>query len=116
MTVITRIWTPQQSEFDAFAQLSGDDNPIHVSPEFAAATKFGRTVSHGMLIYAQLEALALSNDPDCSLTELDLKFPNPCFANEPVCLTVRVDDQTITLTAARSADGLAVLTGSAVRA
>ena len=40
-----------QSDFDRFAALSGDDNPIHVNPEFAARSRFGRPVCHGMLLY-----------------------------------------------------------------
>jgi len=41
-----------QADFDRFAALSGDNNPIHVDPTFAARTKFGRTVAHGMFIYS----------------------------------------------------------------
>ena len=48
--LIERQWIPTQEEFDLFARISGDDNPIHVDPEFSARTRFGRTVSHGMLI------------------------------------------------------------------
>ena len=36
--------TLTQGDFDAFATLSGDDNPIHVDPAFAARTRFGRTL------------------------------------------------------------------------
>ncbi len=41
-----------QTDFDRFAALSGDDNPIHVDAEFSARTRFGRTVAHGMLLYS----------------------------------------------------------------
>jgi acyl dehydratase len=50
-TQISEVKTFTQAEFDAFARLSGDDNPIHVDPEFSARTRFGRTVAHGMLLY-----------------------------------------------------------------
>jgi len=50
-------WTPTQADFDAFAAVSGDDNPIHVDPEFSAHTRFGRTVAHGMLLYSRLWAM-----------------------------------------------------------
>ncbi|SDM82754.1 MaoC/PaaZ C-terminal domain-containing protein [Maricaulis salignorans] len=46
-----------QADFDAFAHVSGDNNPIHVDPEFAARTRFGQTVAHGALLCAVLRGL-----------------------------------------------------------
>ncbi|CAN5620729.1 MaoC/PaaZ C-terminal domain-containing protein [soil metagenome] len=34
----------------AYAQLSGDHNPIHEDAAYAAATRFGRPVAHGLLV------------------------------------------------------------------
>ena len=47
--------TLTQQDFDLFAKLSGDSNPIHVDPEFSARTRFGKTVSHGMLLFSKEE-------------------------------------------------------------
>jgi acyl dehydratase len=33
----------------AFAQLTGDDNPLHLDPDYAATTAFKRPIIHGML-------------------------------------------------------------------
>jgi acyl dehydratase len=38
-----------QAEVAAFAQLTGDDNPLHLDPEYAATTIFKRPIIHGML-------------------------------------------------------------------
>lgn len=38
-----------QNDVDLYARVSGDDNPIHVDADFAAATPFGTTIAHGML-------------------------------------------------------------------
>ncbi|WP_417484528.1 MaoC/PaaZ C-terminal domain-containing protein [Maricaulis salignorans] len=46
-----------QADFDAFAHVSGDNNPIHVDPEFSARTRFGQTVAHGALLCAVLRGL-----------------------------------------------------------
>lgn len=43
-----------QEDFDRFARLTGDNNPIHVDPQFSARTRFGRTVAHGMLLYSTI--------------------------------------------------------------
>lgn len=84
----TATWTPTQAAFDAFARLSGDDNPIHTDPAFAAASRFGRTVSHGMLIWAQLAALLAAAAPGTRVLHHALMFPNPAYADDPVTLTV----------------------------
>lgn len=33
-----------------FADLTGDDNPIHVNPEYAKDTRFGKPIAHGVLL------------------------------------------------------------------
>ncbi|MDQ1129674.1 MaoC family dehydratase [Microbacterium sp. SORGH_AS_0888] len=37
-----------QEEVDDFARLSGDMNPIHIDPDFAATTSYGTTIVHGL--------------------------------------------------------------------
>lgn len=41
--------TITQDEVQAFADLSGDHNPVHLDPEFAKGTPFGGTIVHGYL-------------------------------------------------------------------
>lgn len=38
-----------QADVVAFAQVSGDDNPLHLDEAFAATTMFKRPIMHGML-------------------------------------------------------------------
>ncbi len=85
---ISREWVPTQAEFDLFAAISGDDNPIHVDPHFSARTRFGRTVSHGMLIYSKLWSLLRQHWPDARHKSQTLMFPNPCFVGDKVRLSV----------------------------
>jgi acyl dehydratase len=42
--------------FRHFAQMTGDDHPIHYDAEYAAQTRFGRPLAHGLLL-AGLTAL-----------------------------------------------------------
>ncbi|MCH7737395.1 MAG: MaoC family dehydratase [Chloroflexi bacterium] len=41
-----------QEQLNAYARASGDDNPLHLDPEFAAGTQFGGIIAHGMLTLA----------------------------------------------------------------
>jgi 3-hydroxybutyryl-CoA dehydratase len=41
----------------AYAEASGDHNPIHLDAAFAAGTHFGGTIAHGMLLLAYLSRL-----------------------------------------------------------
>jgi len=36
-----------QETIDRYADLSGDHNPLHVDPEYAARSPFGSTIAHG---------------------------------------------------------------------
>jgi len=48
-------WTVMtQAQVDAFAELTGDRNFIHVDPERARATPFGGTIAHGLFSLALL--------------------------------------------------------------
>jgi 3-hydroxybutyryl-CoA dehydratase len=46
-----------QSVIDAWADLSGDRNPLHVDPHFARSTRFGGTIAHGHIALGYLCAL-----------------------------------------------------------
>jgi len=49
--------TPSGDIVDAYAVASGDYNPIHVDPDFAARSQFGGTIAHGMLVLSYLSTL-----------------------------------------------------------
>ena len=110
----TARWTPTQADFDAFARLSGDDNPIHVDPAFAARTGFGRTVSHGMLIYAKLWGLLQQARPGARQMGQTMMFSHPAYAGEPVDLRItETAPGVIEMHATRATDGAALLSGEA---
>jgi acyl dehydratase len=46
-----------QDQIDAFAEITGDDQFIHVDPVRAAATQFGGTIAHGFLTLSLLSAM-----------------------------------------------------------
>lgn len=49
--------TVMERDISLFAELSGDANPIHLSEDFAASTKFGQRIAHGMLTASLVSAL-----------------------------------------------------------
>ncbi|WP_323040201.1 MaoC family dehydratase [Gemmobacter sp.] len=98
-------WTPTLDDFRAFARLSGDDNPIHTDPAYAATHPFGRPVCHGMLIHARL--WALGQGAGLAGRVVELMFPNPAHAGDPLVLTL-ARDGTATLAEARRQDGTPV--------
>lgn len=85
------LWTPTQHDFDRFAAISGDDNPIHVDPVFSAHTRFGRTVSHGMLIYSRVWAELAHRFPGKRHRAQAMMFPNPAYAEEALQIEIVPD-------------------------
>ncbi|MGH2523072.1 MAG: MaoC family dehydratase [Anaerolineales bacterium] len=85
--MVSRVFA--QEDFNRFAALSGDDNPIHVDPEFSARTRLGKTVCHGMLLYGTICGALSAHFPGVRQLEQELMFPNPTFVGEAV--TVRLE-------------------------
>ena len=98
--------TFSQADFDRFAALSGDDNPIHVDPDFAARTKFGKTVAHGMLLYSTLIQILGDVFPGPSTRQLSqqLMFPSPTFVREKLRVELEVTARPAPRTAEISTD------------
>src|SRR5918912_2301200 len=74
--------TVTQERIDQYAAASGDYNPIHVDPAFAARSPFGGTVAHGMLLLAYLSTLLTQAFGRAWLQTgaLRVKFRNPAPA------------------------------------
>ena len=65
-----------QEQIAAYAIPSGDHNPLHLDPAFAASTRFGGTIAHGMLVLAFVsEMLTAAFGPAWSSTgRLKVRF------------------------------------------
>jgi 3-hydroxybutyryl-CoA dehydratase len=90
--VITARRTFTQENFNLFAKLSRDDNPIHVDPEFAAVTRFGRTVAHGMMLYGMICGVLSANFPNARQLEQELVFPKPTYAGDEMTIRLEVTE------------------------
>ena len=75
-----------QEVIDSFALASGDHNPVHVNPEFAAGTLFKGTIAHGMLSAAYISAVLGTQlpGPGAIYTAQSLKFRAPVRPGDKV--------------------------------
>lgn len=73
----------------AFAELSGDHNPIHLDDEFAKNTRFGRRIAHGMISGALISAVLGNEFKGMKIVYLGqtLKFMAPVFIDDTVTAT-----------------------------
>lgn len=76
----------------AFAELSGDHNPIHLDEEFAATTRFGRRIAHGMLSGAFISAVLGYEFQERKIVYLSqtMKFIAPVFLGDTITTTATV--------------------------
>jgi 3-hydroxybutyryl-CoA dehydratase len=88
----------------AFAEVSGDYNPIHLDDEFAKTTRFGRRIAHGMLSGAFISAVLGYEMADRKIVYLSqtLKFTAPVFIGDTVTTTA-------TVTAIREGKGIVTM-------
>eukprot|EP00057_Strongylocentrotus_purpuratus_P000441 XP_001176528.1 PREDICTED: hydroxyacyl-thioester dehydratase type 2, mitochondrial [Strongylocentrotus purpuratus] len=77
-----------------FAELSGDTNPLHTDEEYAAKTRFGKTVVHGILLNGLASAVMGTKLPGPGTIVIShfSEFPKPLFIGEEVIAEVEVTD------------------------
>jgi len=88
-----RVWSVTSDQIDLFAELSGDNNPLHVSADYAIENNFDDRVAHGFLLGAQLSGLIGTTLPGrrCLLLEEDLAFPAPVYPGDMITITCIVE-------------------------
>ncbi|QGM96464.1 MaoC family dehydratase [Methylocystis parvus] len=73
-----------------YAEVSGDDNPLHLDDALAAKIGLAAPPVHGMKLLASFEPMLKKWRPDLSLVGLGAKFIQPILRGETVTLSGRV--------------------------
>ena len=104
-----------------FADVSGDYNPIHLDEQFAAQTRFGKRIAHGMLSASFISAVLGYQMTDRKIVYLSqsLRFVAPVFLGDTVTARavvkeVREDKPIVTIeTVCENQNGETLITGEA---
>lgn len=75
-----------------FAEVSGDNNPIHLSEDYAASTRFGQRIAHGMFTASLISAVIGTRLPGPGAVYLSqtLRFLAPVRIGDVVSAVVEV--------------------------
>ncbi|MGO9572116.1 MAG: MaoC family dehydratase [Desulfomonilaceae bacterium] len=114
--------TITQSDIEQFAEMVGDRNPVHVNPDFAKKTRFGRPTAHGMWGLSLISAVLGTKLPGPGTIYLSqtVKFKAPVFPGDTLTakvkvLEVREDKPIVKLeTTCENQKGELILTGESV--
>jgi 3-hydroxybutyryl-CoA dehydratase len=84
--------TVTDADILAFAELSGDHNPIHLDDGYAATTRFGRRIAHGMFSASLISAVIGNDLPGTGSIYLSqtLRFLAPVCLGDTVTARVTV--------------------------
>ena len=84
--------TITDEDIRAFADLTGDHNPVHLDDEYASGTRFGRRIAHGMLGASLISALLANQLPGRGTVYLSqsLQFVAPVYPGDTVTARVTV--------------------------
>ena len=116
---LTKAFT--EDDLDMYARLSTDDNPLHMNEAFAARTRVGGRVVHGMVTASLISAIVGTRlpGPGCLWMEQKLRFLAPVRVGQLVSARAVVDDvdrqrQRVRLETTCLVGDKAVLEGSAL--
>lgn len=116
-TIPERVLTINRELLKAYADASGDQNPIHQNEEFAISVGLPNVIAHGMLTMALVGKFVTDWAGGSSkVTHFGARFIKPVIvpANTDVDLTVKatisaIEDKSITLDLTATSAGIKVL-------
>jgi 3-hydroxybutyryl-CoA dehydratase len=117
----TLLKTVMDTDVVGFARLSGDDNPIHLCDTYAAGSRFGERIAHGLYTASLISAVLGTRlpGPGAVYRSQTLHFHAPVRIGEVVTVTVEVVElmpqgRKVRLACEASVDGRVVLDGEAL--
>ena len=91
----TLLRTVMSTDVELFASVSGDVNPIHLDDAYAAATRFGHRIAHGMFTASLISAVIGTKMPGPGAIYISqtLRFLAPVAIGDVVAATVSVAEK-----------------------
>lgn len=74
-----------QKDVETFALISGDNNPIHVNPEYAKNTPFGQCIVHGFFagaVFSRVFGTMWPGEGTIYMNQ-EMSFRSPVFVEKP---------------------------------
>ncbi|KYQ94127.1 hypothetical protein DLAC_04408 [Tieghemostelium lacteum] len=75
-----------------FAKLTGDNNPIHLDPDYASKTRFKRNIVHGALaasLFSTIIADQLTGHGSIYISQVN-NFQKPIYVGDPIRAEIKV--------------------------
>ena len=81
-----------ESDVVTFAQLSGDNNPMHLDENYAKGTRFGARIAHGAFSFAVISTVLGTQLPGPGTIYMSqtLKFLKPVYFDDTITGTVEI--------------------------
>ena len=84
-----------ESDVLGYAAVSGDENPVHLSEEYAKTSPFKTRIVHGMLVGGLFSSIFGTDMPGVGTiyTHQSLKFTKPVYLNDTITAVVTVKEK-----------------------
>lgn len=84
--------TISDADIKAYAGISGDNNPVHMSQPYAEKTRFGKRIAHGLYSAGFFSALFATKlpGPGSVYVSQNLKFKKPVYIDDTIIARIEV--------------------------
>ena len=86
--------TITESDICQFASLTGDYNPLHINEEYAAKTRFGKRIAHGMLtssFICTVLGMKMPGEDTIHISQY-LEFKKPVFIGDTITVNLEITE------------------------